>query len=251
MLLSTASILVGVTLKSLFGSVLTEEWKAWAPYCARQLMFGAVKRLPLTQRERYLEEWTADLEATPGFVGKLIFTAGLYVASHRLAKQSGDANSRKPVEIKAEAVKTLGSKPLRRKPRDPLARRPRVLVVDDDRVIANTLALILQQSGFDARSAYSGEQGLALARDFKPEMLITDAVMTGMTGIDTGIQIRSFLPECDVWVFGGQAATADLIQCAETEGHTFKVMNKPLHPADLLQRLDTAFSSASEQANSD
>ncbi len=43
--------------------------------------------------------------------------------------------------------------------------KPKVLVVDDERVIADTLVMILNQSGFDARAVYSGEGALELAPD--------------------------------------------------------------------------------------
>ena len=44
--------------------------------------------------------------------------------------------------------------------------RHKVLVADDERVIADTLAMILNQSGFEARAVYSGEKALELASTF-------------------------------------------------------------------------------------
>ena len=57
-----------------------------------------------------------------------------------------------------------------------------VLVADDERVIADTLAMILNQSGFEARAVYSGERALEIALEFKPDMLISDVIMSGMNG---------------------------------------------------------------------
>ena len=62
--------------------------------------------------------------------------------------------------------------------------KPRVLVADDERVIADTLVMILNQSGFDAHAAYSGEKAVELATIFKPQMLISDVIMAGLSGID-------------------------------------------------------------------
>lgn len=129
--------------------------------------------------------------------------------------------------------------------------RPRVLVIDDEPVIANTLAIILEQAGYAARAAFSGEEGVALARDFKPQTLLTDVVMTGITGIETGIQIRSFLPKCQIWLFGGQAATRDLIQRAAHAGHVFNVLNKPFYPGDLLSHLGTVTPATSKDLEPD
>src|SRR3569623_407437 len=52
--------------------------------------------------------------------------------------------------------------------------KPKVLVVDDERVIADTLAMILNQSGFQATAVYSGEAALETASTYKPDMLIAD-----------------------------------------------------------------------------
>ncbi len=113
----------------------------------------------------------------------------------------------------------------------------KVLVVDDERVIADTLVIILRRSGFDAVAAYSGEQSLEVAGDFRPDMIISDVIMSDMNGIDTAIQIRSLLPNCKVLLFSGQAATADLLERARAQGYEFEILAKPVHPQDLLARL--------------
>ena len=75
--------------------------------------------------------------------------------------------------------------------------KPKVLVADDERVIADTLAMILNQSGFQARAVYSGEKALELAPDFQPDMLISDVIMADLNGIDAAIRIRELLPAID------------------------------------------------------
>ena len=117
------------------------------------------------------------------------------------------------------------------------ANKPKVLVADDERVIADTLAMILNQSGFEARVAYSGEKALELATDFQPEMLISDVIMAGLNGIDAAIKIREVLPSIKILLFSGQAATADLLERARTQGHEFEILAKPVHPTDLLAKL--------------
>src|SRR5579871_6455104 len=66
--------------------------------------------------------------------------------------------------------------------------KPRVLVADDEQVIANTLAIILNQAGFEARAVFSGEKAIEALDTFQPDMLISDVIMTGMTGIEAAIQ---------------------------------------------------------------
>ena len=115
--------------------------------------------------------------------------------------------------------------------------KPRVLVADDEQVIANTLAIILNQAGFDAKAVYSGENAVESLDEFEPNMLISDVIMTGMTGIEAAIQIRAKLPNCKILLFSGQAATADLLEKARAQGHEFEILAKPVHPTDLLAKL--------------
>jgi DNA-binding response OmpR family regulator len=117
------------------------------------------------------------------------------------------------------------------------ANKPKVLVADDERVIADTLAMILNQSGFDARVAYTGERALELASEFQPEMLISDVIMAGLNGIDAAIKIREILPSIKILLFSGQAATADLLEKARSQGYEFEILAKPVHPQDLLAKL--------------
>ena len=115
--------------------------------------------------------------------------------------------------------------------------KPRVLVADDEQVIANTLAIILNQAGFEARAVFSGEKAVEALDTFRPDMLISDVIMTGMTGIEAAIIIRARMPNCKILLFSGQAATADLLEKAGAQGHQFEILAKPVHPTDLLAKL--------------
>jgi CheY-like chemotaxis protein len=120
------------------------------------------------------------------------------------------------------------------------AAKPKVLVVDDERVIADTLAMILNQSGFEARAVYSGEKALETVTTFLPDMLISDVIMADLNGIDAAIRIRGLMPKIKILLFSGQAATADLLEKARAQGYEFEILAKPVHPQDLLTKLRTA-----------
>jgi CheY-like chemotaxis protein len=130
-----------------------------------------------------------------------------------------------------------GDRESRRKMQDNNQAKPKVLVADDERVIADTLAIILNQSGFEATAVYSGEKAVEAAKALKPDMLISDVIMTDLNGIDAAIKIRSLLPSCKILLFSGQAATADLLDRARNQGHEFEILAKPVHPQDLLAKL--------------
>lgn len=118
--------------------------------------------------------------------------------------------------------------------------RPRVLVADDERIIADTLGLILKQNGFETATVYSGPKAVEVARTFHPDVFLGDVVMPGMSGIEAAIQICSMIPDCRVVLLSGQAATSDLLHDARVRGHAFEILLKPIHPTQLLARLRAA-----------
>ena len=115
--------------------------------------------------------------------------------------------------------------------------KPRVLVADDEQVIANTLAIILNQAGFEARAVFSGEKAVESLDSFQPDMLISDVIMTDLNGIDAAIRIREILPSCKILLFSGQPATGDLLREARFRGRGFEVMAKPVHPSVILEQI--------------
>jgi CheY-like chemotaxis protein len=115
--------------------------------------------------------------------------------------------------------------------------RPVVLIVDDERVIADTLSMILSRSGFSTMTAYDGTSALALATATPPDLLISDVVMPGMTGVELAITLTQIIPRCKVLLFSGQAATVDLLEKARHDGHDFIALAKPVHPTDMLRRI--------------
>jgi DNA-binding response OmpR family regulator len=119
----------------------------------------------------------------------------------------------------------------------------KVLVVDDERLIADTLTMILSKTGYDAQASYSGEMALEMARNFQPDMVITDAVMPGMNGIEAAIRLREMLPACKVLLFSGHTATLGILETARTQNYEFELLFKPIHPKELLAKLRSSASS--------
>jgi DNA-binding NtrC family response regulator len=119
-----------------------------------------------------------------------------------------------------------------------MRRRPRVFVVDDEQVIASTLAMILRKNGFDAISFTEPLEALEAAGLEAPDLLISDVVMPGLSGIDLAVQLQERCQNCNVLLFSGQAATAGMLETARANGHNFELLLKPVHPADLLREID-------------
>jgi CheY-like chemotaxis protein len=101
---------------------------------------------------------------------------------------------------------------------------PRIFVVDDEHVIAATLATILHMNGYSARFFTDPLEALAAARLDVPDLLISDVAMPGLTGIDLAIQIKAQYPECKILLFSGQATARNLLKDARNQGHNFQLL---------------------------
>ena len=112
-----------------------------------------------------------------------------------------------------------------------------IFVVDDEQIIATTLMLILQNSGYLVQAFFNPLQALAAARLDAPDLIISDVVMPQLTGVELAIQIMAMCPLCKVILFSGQAQTADLLSAARDLGHNFTLLSKPVHPVDLLRHV--------------
>jgi len=124
----------------------------------------------------------------------------------------------------------------------------RIFVVDDERIIADSLSAILNKSGFDASAFYDAEAALAACETLKPEYIISDVAMPGMNGIDLAIQMKERFPACRILLFSGHATTLDLLANAQSAGHDFELLSKPVHPKDLLARLGTGVPTLSDHS---
>jgi DNA-binding NtrC family response regulator len=113
----------------------------------------------------------------------------------------------------------------------------KVFVVDDEKVICDTLAIILNKSGFVATAFTDPLEALKTASTDSPDLLISDVIMPGLTGVELAVRLKAICPECKVLLFSGQAATLDLLDAARENGHDFTLLSKPVHPTDLLNAI--------------
>ncbi len=114
---------------------------------------------------------------------------------------------------------------------------PRILVVDDEAVIANTIVQILNRNGFIAEAAYSGSEAIELAKRYCPELVLSDVMMPHVDGVEAAIAIREHCPDTRIVLFSGQAATVEILARARQRGHDFELLPKPIHPTQLIKHL--------------
>lgn len=117
------------------------------------------------------------------------------------------------------------------------SRRKQVLIVDDERGIVDSLAAIFRRAGYEAVSAYDAASALRHCNGTCPDLVLGDVMMPGMNGIDMAIQIRQRHPECKILLFSAMARSTDVLEEARRTGYDFELVSKPIHPADLVARL--------------
>ena len=103
----------------------------------------------------------------------------------------------------------------------------KILVVDDDRRIVKTTCDILNIKGHQAIAAYSGEEGVEKLRNERPDCVLMDIRMSGISGVEAMKRMKEIVPDLPV-VLVSAYATEDAIKAAESAG-AYAVLSKPLN----------------------
>jgi CheY-like chemotaxis protein len=114
---------------------------------------------------------------------------------------------------------------------------PRVLVVDDEELIADSVAAILNRNGYRATARYNAEAAIQFVEAECPDIIITDVIMPEFNGVQLAKRIRTLCPNVRVLLFSGHTPTSDVLHRAMKEGDSFEVLTKPVHPLQLLKAL--------------
>jgi DNA-binding NtrC family response regulator len=113
-----------------------------------------------------------------------------------------------------------------------------ILIVDDERNLADTLAAIMQVVGWRSRAAYCAGEALEILRtEEEPALMISDVVMPGANGVELAVQVRRLWPKVQILLVSGNAATQEIVNTARADGHAFELMAKPVPPKQLLMKV--------------
>jgi CheY-like chemotaxis protein len=110
-----------------------------------------------------------------------------------------------------------------------------IFIVDDEEMIAKSLALILSGEGYSVFPFTNPLKALDRMEELAPDLLISDVMMPQMSGIELAIRTSALQPECRILLF--TAATLDLLEKAREDGHDFRLLRKPVHPTELLMEI--------------
>ena len=114
---------------------------------------------------------------------------------------------------------------------------PIVLLVDDEKLIVDTLTEVLEGSGFVVLPAYDGWTALERVSDCKPDYVLSDVLMPKMNGVELAIAIQQMYPSTRITLFSGQAGISDILLEGQKRGFAFDLLGKPLHPLKVIEHL--------------
>ena len=120
---------------------------------------------------------------------------------------------------------------------------PTVLVVDDDPVIQKLLQVNFEMEGYDVVVAGDGEEGLALAREEQPDLVLLDVMMPKMNGLDVAAAMRSDAVTAGIPIImlSAKAQSSD-VQAGLDLG-VDDYVTKPFDPLELLERVGALLAS--------
>jgi DNA-binding NtrC family response regulator len=114
--------------------------------------------------------------------------------------------------------------------------KQRVLVIDDDRLVADTLNMIFLANGFHSEARYSAADGLERARSFDPELVLCDVTMPDEDGLHLAEQLNKEHPQIRLLMMTAYRSNAPHVEEQSTRmGRPLKLLCKPCRPEEVLR----------------
>jgi len=115
--------------------------------------------------------------------------------------------------------------------------KPRILIVDDEKVILDLTSIILKNRGYDVETASDGYSALERVRSFSPELVLLDYMMPGKDGLTALKEIRQEFPDTYVIMFTGKGSEEIAVQLMKAGASDYVL--KPFNNQDLLERIES------------
>ena len=122
-----------------------------------------------------------------------------------------------------------------------------VLVIDDEELVTTSMECILENAGYTVFSALNGEMGIEIFKKERPQMVITDLKLTGMSGIEVLRLVKEAAPETMVMILTGYGDMESAVEAIRGGASDF--LQKPCGEDELLFRLENCFDKQEMQKN--
>ncbi|HEY8511717.1 MAG TPA: response regulator transcription factor [Cyclobacteriaceae bacterium] len=117
----------------------------------------------------------------------------------------------------------------------------KILVVDDEEPIRELLKYNLQKAGFEVKTASDGEQALAIAKKFLPDVVLLDIMMPKMDGVETCRRLRDNPQLQKTFIIFLTARSEEYSEVAAFEVGADDYITKPIKPRALISRIQALF----------
>ena len=112
-----------------------------------------------------------------------------------------------------------------------------ILVVDDERALADAAATVLEHQGYCALAVYSGAEAIALLRNIDFALVLSDVNMPEIDGVDVALKTRQTCPRTKVLLMSGIETSESIGRRPGCDGCPFQVMAKPFDIGQLLDNV--------------
>lgn len=111
----------------------------------------------------------------------------------------------------------------------------RILIVDDERAVADSTEAIFRMHGWETKAAYSAEAALEAIAEWQPDAALIDVMLPGMNGVELAAVVQDNYPQCGILLFSGCDAAGELLTMSARRGRRFPILAKPVYPTDVLK----------------
>jgi two-component system, OmpR family, response regulator MtrA len=115
-----------------------------------------------------------------------------------------------------------------------LGGRRKILVVDDDPAVAESLRMLVSKQGHETRVAQSAEEAFELIASWEPALAVLDVMLPGMSGIEFARLLKGTYPGCEIALVSGHPETNGLLDGAQTGRDPLQILPKPVDPAFIV-----------------
>ncbi len=114
--------------------------------------------------------------------------------------------------------------------------KTRVLVVDDDRLVADTLCMVYRANGYESEARYSAADGFECARNYVPDLILCDVTMPDESGLELAYRMEQTMPRTRMLMLTAYASNAPEVRAQSRRmQRPLRLLSKPCRPDDLLR----------------